>query len=60
MTLPGWDPSWHGTVPGHLVCSSAAAYAYGKAGLPRPPGDRACQPAGWDTFILTRGWETPP
>lgn len=59
LHLPGWDPSWHGTVPGHVVCSSAAAYAYGKQQLARPPGDRGCTPAGWDTFILTRAWEAP-
>jgi hypothetical protein len=58
LHLPGWDPSWHGTVAGQVVCSSAAQYAYAKAGLARPPGDRDCQPAGWDAFILGRAWET--
>ena len=57
MTLPGWDPSWHGTVPGHVVCSSLAAYGYTKAGLACPPGERGCQPAAWTTWIITRAWE---
>jgi hypothetical protein len=56
LTMPGWDPDWHGTVAGHLVCSSAAQYAYAKAGLARPGGDRGCQPADWSAFILTRAW----
>jgi hypothetical protein len=52
-----WLPDWHGTVPGHVVCSSLAAYAYGKAGLPCPPGGRTCQPSDWSAWILTRAWE---
>ena len=36
MTLPGWDATFKGQVAGHLVCSSVAAYAYAKAGVPRP------------------------
>jgi hypothetical protein len=51
-----WLPAWNGTVPGHVVCSSLAAYAYAKAGLPGPAADRTVQPADWDTWILTRGW----
>jgi hypothetical protein len=52
-----WAPTWHGQVPGHVVCSSLACYAYDRAKLPRPPGDpRVDQPANWDTWILTRGW----
>jgi hypothetical protein len=53
-----WLPVWNGTVPGHVVCSSLAAYAYGKAGLPGPAGGRQVQPADWDTFILTRAWDS--
>jgi hypothetical protein len=60
MKVPGWDPSWHGTVPAHVVCSSSAAYAYAKAGLACPAGDRLCQPADWDAFILARAWALPP
>jgi hypothetical protein len=56
MRLPGWDPSWRGTVPGQAVCSSLAAYAYAKAGLRCPAGDRGVVPGDWDTWVLTRGW----
>lgn len=56
IELP-WEPTWRGTVPGQAVCSSAAWFAYAKAGLARPPGGRECQPADWDKFVLTRGWE---
>lgn len=57
MTLPGWDAEWKGQVAGQVVCSSAAAYAYGKAGVPHPTGNRGCQPADWDAWILRRSWE---
>lgn len=55
--LPDWSPDWTGTVPGHVVCSSAAQYAYLKNGLACPPGDRGCQPSDWDAFILNEGWK---
>ena len=55
--MPGWDPSWHGSVPGHVVCSSAAQYAYLKAGAEAPEGDRGTQPADWVSFILRHGWQ---
>jgi hypothetical protein len=57
ISLPSWEPSWNGTVPAHVVCSSLAAYAYAKAGLPCPAGGRECQPSDWDAFVLTRAWE---
>jgi hypothetical protein len=57
MTLPGWDARWNGQVAGQVVCSSAAAYAYGKAHVPHPSGNRGCQPSDWTQWILTRGWE---
>jgi hypothetical protein len=54
-----WLPV-NGTVPGHVVCSAAACYAYDKAGLSRPPGPaRADQPSDWDAFIIEQGWQTP-
>lgn len=56
IRLPGWSPDWTGTVPGHVVCSSAAQYAYLKNGLACPPGDRGCQPSDWDSFIINEGW----
>ena len=57
MKVPGWDPSWHGTVPAHVVCSSSAAYAYARAGLACPRGDRLVQPGDWDEFIISQAWE---
>lgn len=54
-----WLPSWHGTVPGHVVCSSLAAYAYARARLACPGGGRQVQPSDWDAWILARGWEKP-
>ncbi len=52
-----WLPD-HGTVHGEVVCSALAAYAYDKAGLLRPAGaERLVQPASWDSWIVTRGWE---
>lgn len=59
MVLPGWDSKWHGEVAGQVVCSSAAAYAYGKAVVPHPAGDRGTQPSDWSQWILTKGWEHP-
>ena len=58
MTLPGWDATWKGQVAGHVVCSSVAAYAYGKAGVPHPPGGRGCQPGRLVEWVLRRGWES--
>ena len=57
MTLPGWDATFKGEVAGHLVCSSLAAYAYAKAGVPHPPGGRRCQPSAWSEWVLRRAWE---
>ncbi|HEY2060051.1 MAG TPA: hypothetical protein VGH57_16905 [Amycolatopsis sp.] len=46
-----------GTVPGHVVCSSYAAFLYERAGWERPMvPDRDCEPADWDALIMTRGW----
>ena len=51
-----WHPRW-GKVPGHVVCSSLAAYLYGRAGLPRPVGGREVTPAMWLSFIITNEYE---
>lgn len=57
LHLPGWDAKWKdGEVAGHVVCSSAAEYAYAKAGVPHPSGDKGCQPSDWSEWIITRGW----
>ena len=55
-----WEPTWNGQVPGHVVCSSAAAYAYTKAALPRPEphGDGRCvSPGDWLAFIYGQRFE---
>ena len=56
-----WLPDFRtGQVPGAVVCSSLAAYAYDKNGLAHPPGgDRQITPAGWTEFILTQAWTNP-
>jgi hypothetical protein len=58
-----WQPSaWvNGRVPGHVVCSTLAAYAYQKAGLDGPQG-REAEPSGWVAFILEHGYDkqAPP
>lgn len=47
----------NGTVPGHVVCSSYAAFLYERAGWAHPMvPDRDCEPGDWDAFILTHGW----
>jgi len=56
FTVPGWHPDWNGTVPAHVVCSSAADYAYYKNGLACPKGGRLVQPSDWDAFILNKSW----
>ena len=58
----GLDSAWlpdfkTGQVPGAVVCSSLAAYAYSKNGLQHPPGDdRQITPADWTSFVLTQAW----
>lgn len=45
--------------PGHVVCSSVAAYAYLESGAKHPnlKNERRCMPGDWNEFIITRGWE---
>lgn len=52
-----WRPEWGGAVPGHVVCSSLAAWLYQKAGLTCPPGDRKVTPADWQQLIIRNRWE---
>ena len=44
-------------VPGHVVCSSFAAFLYKLYGwdCPQVP-DRDCEPADWAAFMMTHGW----
>jgi len=57
-----WAPDAKGKLPGEVVCSSAAAWAYAAAKLPTPrPGDawERTTPADWRTFIEQRHWGAP-
>ena len=50
--------NWHGKgVPGHVVCSSLAAFVYQRVGLAHPDGGRFCQPDDWTVFIEKQGWK---
>lgn len=43
----------NGVVPGHIVCSSFAAFLYERSGWQHPKvPDRDCEPADWVSFIL--------
>lgn len=55
-----WRLKWgrSGTVPGQVVCSSAAAWLYRKAGLACPPGEREVTPGDWLALIVESGWQT--
>lgn len=47
-------------VPGQVVCSSFADWAYEKVGLANPGGreqTRFTTPGHWDQFIIEKGWE---
>lgn len=45
---------WGAKPPGHVVCSSLAAWAYQHADLDRPPGRMmTTTPGDWSEFILT-------
>jgi hypothetical protein len=50
---------WDGKVPGHVVCSSVAAWGYSKGGLARPTTHqmRETTPGDWELFIINRTWE---
>lgn len=55
--------NWQGNgVPGHVVCSSFAAWLYADAGLAHPSSElRYTFPSDWTDFCLDRAWtkETP-
>jgi hypothetical protein len=58
----GLDGIWHekidGKLPGHIVCSSLAAYGYDskKMAAPRPDDYRHVTPADWSEFIIQHGY----
>lgn len=47
---------WGPGVPGHVVCSSAADFAYTRAGLASPGGARWVTPGDWAVFIEAGRW----
>ncbi len=58
-----WRRDWNGHAPGAVVCSSFAAYLYGKAGLDRPApsaGGRYVEPADWTDFIIQNRYNVTP
>jgi len=58
-TIPLASEWKDGQVPGHVVCSSVADYAYEKVGLSNPGGGkitRMTTPGNWDRFMMTKGW----
>ena len=49
--------TWHGTVPGHVVCSAFTAFLYERQGWERPPvPDRDTEPADWCAWVMERRW----
>lgn len=47
-------------VPGKVICSSLADWAYEQVGLANPGGQthtRFTTPGHWDEFMIDRGWE---
>lgn len=57
---PLWQMAgrWGKSMPGHVVCSSAADYLNELAGLDSPRPDRWCTPADWAEWIQDR-WGKP-
>jgi hypothetical protein len=54
-----WAQNWKGQgPPGHVVCSSLAAWVYLKAGLEVPTAHepRQTTPADWEQFIIQGGY----
>jgi hypothetical protein len=57
--LPGiWHETIDGKLPGHVVCSSLAAYGYCKykQPSPRPTDYRHVTPADWEKFTIDHHW----
>jgi len=54
------DPAT-GLVPGHVVCSSLAAWVYDRSGLaaPHPDDWRHVQPGDWAAWVTEQGWLHP-
>lgn len=58
-----WPERWNAPTPGHVVCSSLAAWAYDKAALKAPAGSldiaqvAYVQPGDWARFMLMNSYE---
>jgi hypothetical protein len=62
LRLPDVWRNWSGQMPGHVICSSSADWAYQEAQLASPKdrtGGRLIEPADWDAFIELEPWKTP-
>lgn len=58
-----WDKPWSGTLaPGHVVCSSYAAWLYKQEGWAYPDAVnmREIEPADWDEFCLAGLYSVSP
>lgn len=55
---PLWKPGseWGPGIPGAVICSALADWAYEQAGLETPDADRYCTPGDWATLIEDKGW----
>ena len=55
-----WEQDWKGTglAPGHVICSSFAAYLYKSAGwaYPRDVDTREISPGDWDEFCIENSY----
>jgi hypothetical protein len=55
-----WSRDWRGKAPGHVVCSSYAAFLYEREGWARPHvADRDTEPGDWADFALANRWSAP-
>jgi len=55
-----WNEDWNNQgVPGHVVCSSAAALVYRQCELARPKvgHERYVSPSDWGDFIYDEAWK---
>lgn len=60
LRLPEVWPKWGDAtqIPGHVVCSSSAAWAYREEGMAAPVlgGGRFTEPADWEAFCTQEAW----
>jgi len=52
-----WSANYDGAAPGHVVCSSFAAFLYEREGWDRPsPSGRDVEPGDWTAFCIVSGY----